>query len=317
MNDKLSSKITSFMLALALAGVCVGAAFGQQSRSVVIANGAVTLDGQRLQDDAVPESLREFDGNVSFSFSGDEEPLIGFGTRTYRIEGDRIVEVPSPAQGFSFPGDASARAFTLRFRADSLHEHATRALSSSMEAMRMSMPQFDFDQERLARHLDSIHVMIPQFDIDEEQFEREMEELQSSLGALKNLQVPDAALHFRQHSPPGRAFRPLDLDVYLEEIRAMDHDLYEQLLNERELEDESLDLARRIQEAEAEQERQALVQELREHLNEAFELRQENRREEIRKLERKMDTLRKRVETRESMRERIIENRIEDLLGDE
>lgn len=103
--------------------------------------------------------------------------------------------------------------------------------------------------------------------------------------------------------------------AYMESLSERDRALYEQIVRERDMENEALRLAQQYHRTEREGERQALRALLRDKLGAMFDLKQENRREEVRQMEEALDALRSRISERVEMRDRIVEYRLTELIG--
>ncbi len=104
------------------------------------------------------------------------------------------------------------------------------------------------------------------------------------------------------------------LGTYFESVEQENRQLYQRLLEEWGVENETVQLAFEIRGLPEGDRREDGLQRLRELLEEAFELKQENRRREVSQLESELEALRARLEERERQRERLIEARIHDLL---
>lgn len=108
----------------------------------------------------------------------------------------------------------------------------------------------------------------------------------------------------------------LDMEQeYMESLSENDRALYDQLVREREMEQDTDRLARDYRRATSDSEREAIQAKLRKQLGAMFDLKQENRREEVRQMEEALTTLRQRMDERRAMRDKIIEHRLRELLG--
>lgn len=104
-------------------------------------------------------------------------------------------------------------------------------------------------------------------------------------------------------------------EAYMESLSERDRALYEQIVRERDMENEALRLAQQYHRTEREGERAALRAQLREKLASMFDLKQENRREEVRQMEEALNALRSRISERVEMRDKIVEHRLNELIG--
>ena len=101
---------------------------------------------------------------------------------------------------------------------------------------------------------------------------------------------------------------------YFSQMQAADHELYEEVQTEWDLEVEIVELAARIRRLQTGDERRRMERELRERLEEVFDMKQENRRREIEQLQIELQRLRERMMERNAVRERLIDARLKDLL---
>ena len=272
-------------------------AYAQDGRTVTVSDGIVTINGEVLPDDAVPQALREFDGEVSFTFLGDEDPVIGFGESLYRIEGNRIVEVPA-VEGGAGPG-------VFRLNVDGLHD---------LDHFQMNFPTHVFDPGPFRDHVVSI-VRAESLAVAHarEMAQEHQVRLQSLADEMRRSVPPPGGRVRVFHGPaPGDESTEARWMDPLENERLRGH-----LDRERALDQESQRIAQELRQIASEELRRELERDLREHLEEVFELRQENRRTEIRELESRLEELKQRLERREELREEIVEERLEFLLDED
>ena len=265
----------------------------QESRTVEISGGRVSINGTYLDDDAVPRALREFDGQVSFTFSGEEDPVLGFGETLYRIESDRIVELP--ASSLKMGGFLHAPVGPNRI-------HVTMpAFDSTLFAVHL--PEMHVFRSEL---LDSMRLVAESLVVVDADMMRRNAERMRELADEIRLSVPPPGGRIHIARAPS-LWDDFGDDLDFGEIQP----LRRHLLREQELDAESHRIARELRNATSDQLRAELEADLRSHLEEVFELRQENRRAEIKELEGRLEELRDRLERREELRERIIEERLE------
>jgi hypothetical protein len=120
------------------------------------------------------------------------------------------------------------------------------------------------------------------------------------------------------HAPQDVAERRRQAEeAYMETLSEHDRALYERLMRERDMEEESLHLAYALRQTADAAERERLRDELRVRLRNMFELKQDNRREEIRQVELLLEAMRQQVEQRQANREDLIEQRLNQLAGDQ
>lgn len=120
-------------------------------------------------------------------------------------------------------------------------------------------------------------------------------------------------------SAPSAARNSSDLHAaqqeYLSEMQRRHRELYDRLVRERQMEAETMELARVIRLLPDGPERQAQIDTLRATLNEIFDLKQENRRREIEALQQQIMDLQRSLKQREQMRDAMVDQRIQQLLG--
>ena len=107
-----------------MAAFLAGTALAQPMRTLTIQDGLVVLDGERLSDEALPDSLDLSGFQGFYSFTVDAPPLIPLGGRLYTVEGKTLIEVdpdvagasggPSVSMFFSGSPDVPAAAFQSR-----------------------------------------------------------------------------------------------------------------------------------------------------------------------------------------------------------
>lgn len=299
------------LLAAVLATFAAPPVRGQEPLNVTIQDGEVSINGKVLDDDAVPEALRSFDGNVSFTYNGDEDPILGLGDELFLIEGDRIVLVPSHAPhlpNFFRFGDPALP--------DPPPLSATRpglgfAIPSIDSALFDLPDEFFGDPARFARLISESNLVVDSLGIAHmtEATRQQAERMRGLAEEIRNSVPPPGGRVRVYHAPSKREEPGEDVAERLEDERIRMH-----LQLEKQLDLESRRIASEIAQLASEDLRRELERDLRSHLDEAFELRQENRRKEIRELESRLNELQERLERREELRERIIEERVEFLL---
>jgi hypothetical protein len=104
------------------------------------------------------------------------------------------------------------------------------------------------------------------------------------------------------------------MQLYFQDVQREDDALYRRLVNEFDLENETLQRAQRIRGMSPGSERDREIEELRKRLELIFELKQENRRMEIEQLEEQLGELQRRLAEREELKKRIIDQRLRELI---
>ena len=99
------------------------------------------------------------------------------------------------------------------------------------------------------------------------------------------------------------------------EARHTNPERYRQMVRQREMEKQAMELAEALREAEGD-DRDRLSGELRRLLEESFDLKQDRMRGEVDLVERELDELKTLVTKREENRDSIIERRLGELMGD-
>lgn len=131
------------------------------------------------------------------------------------------------------------------------------------------------------------------------------------LAEMENIKRTDPERYNRQLS---RAFREMR---FAEQLKTEDPKRYEQLKEEKRLENKSRILAKKYHETLDETEKTRIEIELKNVLEEAFKYRQMNRNAEIAQLEEKLKELREQNKERMENRDKIIELRLQELLGEQ
>lgn len=131
------------VLALVLLGsAAMPAAWAQSSRTLIIRDGTVYLDGQRVPDQQLPASLDVRNLSVQYSFSGISDPVVELNGALYAI-GDSLMPVE--------PSAVSARQSTLFLQGTS--SNANRAeVAGEEQTSTLQQYQAQYMQEMQQRH---------------------------------------------------------------------------------------------------------------------------------------------------------------------
>lgn len=290
-----------------LSSLSVTSAIAQatESRSLVIRDGAVFLDGERLTSDELPPSLDTKDIQLHYTFSGDVRPVIDVNGAYFVIESDGIREVAE--------GEQKGVSVFLR------QNGPVRAPDSDRVAFsNQNLPDIT---SFAAPHAASIERQARELQAQAVHFQELQARLQEGFGDRQVEELYEAAQRLgRQAQQAARAAEALphiEVQHYLEGIQREDRELYDRLVDEREMESESIRLSREIRAVENEQERVERIGELRAKLDEIFELKQANRRREIEQFENRLEDLQRKLEERERLRDQIIDGRLRQLLDQE
>jgi len=202
-----------------------------QTRTLVIDDGVVRIDGERLSDDRMPPSLNLAGIQAQYQFVGISQPIVEIEGQFFAVT-DRLQPIP---------------------------EDSVRTANASV-VLRNLKRTSPASQERTGSELQAAH------------------------------------------------------QEYLSDVERRSRKLYERLLREHQMEQQSYELARTIRRLPAGPERQAQIDTLRATLNRIFDLKQENRQREIDQLQRQISELRQSLEKREEMRNEMIEQRLQQLI---
>lgn len=275
----------------------------ETTRSLTIRDGQVHIDGRLIPQNQLPASLATDGIQVQYTFSGDVRPVIDVNGEFFVVERDGLRPAEQSerhrasvtlGQGRA-PNGQSGRGFSFvigdededfsSFTAPHVAGVGRQARALAAQAMR-----FQELQSRLERGIDG----------------QDLQELTHAAEHLSR-KAEEAAL-------AAEALPRLELQSYLAGIQKHDQELFDLLLKEREIEQETIHLSREIRGMADGAERDARVDDLRRKLDEAFELKQTNRRREIQQLEARLVELQEKLEERERMRGEIIDNRLRQLL---
>ncbi len=265
----------------------------QPTHAFTIKEGKVYIDGRELPKDELPASLNLEGMTAELKFTGDAQPVFEVGGILYKVDAEGLVEIE--------PEEAEASGMAVFFLPD----------------LKFDFPDMNFDV--------NVTGDAPLEDVRQQYvvaLNSRAEQLKALSYELKTRREQEAAQIMQQaHLQAEEAARMagalprIERESYLREVRKRDRELFEQLMREEQMEQETHRLAARIQTTPEGEARDALIEKLRAKLTEIFELKQANRRREIAQLEAQLKDLRKRMNERERMRKRIIELRLKDLLG--
>lgn len=132
-------------LVFVLVGTTVGsAAWAQPSRTLVIQDGAVYLDGERVPESQWPPSLDVRNLNVQYSFSGIAEPVVELNGALYAI-GDSLTPVD--------PGGVSTQQPTVRLQQEAASGSGERVGSASASQFQQYQAQYLEEIQRRHKQL--------------------------------------------------------------------------------------------------------------------------------------------------------------------
>jgi hypothetical protein len=256
-----------------------------------------------LSESEIPRSLNIRNKNVGLTFRGTSDPVIELDGRFYVLEERRIREVSrlEREEGTSVVFRDRSTAPPTR---SATPEAAGPPLPPDAAVMNKEdlgygpdpeVQQYVYELQRQAGELNDLRD-----DIDQ----RRAREL------IKGVhdQAEQAAQVFQRMALQQQ-------QQYLVEIQQQNESLYRGLLNEWQLEQETLRLANQIQMLDPGREREERYDELKGLLKQIFDIKQENRRQEINQMEAELNRLKGQLNERESNRDLIIDRRLEELTG--
>jgi hypothetical protein len=274
------------IVVLAVAIVTPHTGWGQEMRTLEVSDGVVRLDGKELAPESLPESLRDTEVDLVFSWTGSSEPVIEIEDRLYIIDAEGLREVDAHVY-------------------QSARQRYFEALGSVGEGMWYST---GVDDPATQRQMQALYVQA-----------REMTELSKQLEHKRMEDADRLAQEMRKQAEMAQRMAVeiprMNVTTYWDAVRESDESLYDQLVEEWNLESRIQALAAKARSLSQGSERERMVHELRSLLGAAFELKQENRRREIDQLEDELKTLQHRLQERESLRAKIIERRLNELIG--
>ena len=289
------------MLILALSLLATASAFAQPV-SLTIKDKQVFINGKQLSDDAYPPALAADGLNLKFYFEANDSPNFNIDGQDYVIDSERIRAVNAPA-------NKSSRT-TVIYR----NQPAPEASLDSGEPIVRSegeMVQYEFQVTT-----DPVSNVMQQYvtEIGAQAMELQQMREVSDNSVASNI-LEQLMMQAKEAEQIAQNMADMQFQQYLNMVQQQDRDLYERLVHEYNLENQTLQLAHKARQTTDEEEKQQIIDQLTEMLDEIFELKQENRRKEIIQLENQLELLQSRLQEREDLREEIIRRRITELVG--
>ncbi len=285
---------STLLLAALLIALPPEGALAQETFKITIEDGELFINGKPIPASELPPSLDISSISGTLNIWSDKNELIEIGNLPFRIEGDRLIPADTSrvrtGRVTVFFADEDGRAPVRVFRAE------------NMEDVRPGSKEFEVLVEKLqfqAQEMDSMRVRLQVGPSGEREIIARQLVAEAENAALMARALPDA-----------------QLAEYMSRIESTDRHLYEGLRREHRLELESRRLASGIRRGVDVDQREKLMEELKNTLHEIFELKQENRRREIAQLDERLDTLRKTLAERERQREALVQRRLEELLNE-
>lgn len=272
----------------------VSSSYAQETHALRIQNGQVYIDGRLIPESELPESLETEGVTVNYTFSGVSDPVIRIGEGYFVFDGNgiRAADPDERSRVSVFFRDSDAfdmPDLDLHLQLDELGDIAAAAAPHAAVIQKQA-EELRQQAARLGQAFETQHL----------------QELQQVAQQLRAQAQETAQI--------AQALPRIEVQNYLQSVQKKNQHLYDRLVNEREMEVETLRLAdeiRRMAEGELREER---IAELRERLDEIFEMKQENRRQEMEQLQERLEDLQEKLEERERLREDVIERRLRQLL---
>jgi LmbE family N-acetylglucosaminyl deacetylase len=303
-------QISKWNIALLLGSLIVAAlpavtvhAQAQQSRTLSIRDGGVFLNGERIAQDELPPSLDTEGIQAHYTFSGDVRPVIEINGMFFVVEEDGLRTAEA--------GEQDGVSMFLR-EYGPFRENAANGFQFKIQDYVSDISDF------AAPHAAAIETQARQLSAQAAEFTELQSRLQEQFGDRRMQELTEAAqrlgLQAQRAAMAAESLPRIEVQHYLEGIQREDRELYELLLREREMEQESIRLSQEIRVMSDSADRVERTGELRETLDEIFELKQDNRRREIKQFESRLAELQERLVERERRREQIIDGRLRQLL---
>lgn len=280
------------------------AALFQQRVSVVpvaekvsIEKGTVFVNGKRVDASQLPAGLRDLSPEVNMTFWTADNALIEINGNTFVFEGGTF-SVADPAERSQrnvtvmFSSEENGADVRLYEAPDVVTGYVLSTRPAESEVMKSYVAQLREQAEEVNKLTFELKAVTPE------------------TSELARKMVVEAENTARLASVLPR----VEYEAYMGSLQNQNQLLYQELIREREMEMRTHQLAKAIQRAESDSQREEYENELREVLTEIFELKQANRKQEIDQLEQQLKELQSRLEDRESLKRDIIESRLNDLL---
>jgi len=280
------------------------AALFQQRVSVVpvaekvsIEKGTVFVNGKRVDASQLPAGLRDLSPEVNMTFWTTDNALIEINGNTFVFEGGAF-SVADPAERSQrnvtvmFSSEENGADVRLYEAPDVVTGYVLSTRPAESEVMKSYVAQLREQAEEVNKLTFELKAVTPE------------------TSELARKMVVEAENTARLASVLPR----VEYEAYMGSLQNQNQLLYQELIREREMEMRTHQLAKAIQRAQSDNQREEYENELREVLTEIFELKQANRKQEIDQLEQQLKELQSRLEDRESLKRDIIESRLNDLL---
>jgi len=266
------------------------------THKISIDEGVVYVNGKRVAEDELPESLRMLGSEVSMTFWTSENAII-------EINGESVI-FNDGTFNTADPTEKTRRDMRMAMRTGQGNAEL-RLFETPRPARGYVVRGYNADAQTMDRYAAQLREQAEQFN----NLTFELKELTPESSEVMRQLVVEAENTARLAS----IFPHVEYEAYLGSVQDRNRGLYQGLMREHEMEIRTYQLAEAIQMAATDDARRGYERELHTILTDIFELKQANRREEIQQLERQLEELQSRLEEREDLKEDIIESRLRDL----
>jgi len=274
-----------------------------QSRTLVVEQGQIFLDGNKLEDPTLLEKLHA-NGfkqmRLVFDASGGT-PVLTLGGEQYALLEDRLRRMPAAkaATQFSYQVRTMERSAPQQI---SFFAHAP-ALTLSREASLVVGPHVQQMQAQL-HYLQAQAIALERYG---QQRGDEQGKAMREVAAQMIYQVEEA-------QRVAEALPHAVVEEYYLDVRNADIDLYDRMMQEAQLDRRTQELALKLRRMSDGETAQYYRQELEATLGRLFDLKQQNGRDEIARLQADLDAMERRLDYRKMRRDEIIQHRLGELV---
>ncbi|MEM1094474.1 MAG: hypothetical protein AAGJ10_07710 [Bacteroidota bacterium] len=290
------------VLLWAVIGLLLPLAGFSQSRTLVVEQGQIFLDGNKLEDPVLLEKLQAngFEQiRLVFDTTGGT-PLLTLGGEQYVLLEDRVRRVPMPR---------SATQVTYRSRN---MERAPQqvsffaqgpALTLGRETSAVVSPHVQQMQAQL-HYLQAQAVALERYGL---QRGDEQGQVMTEVAAQMIYQVEEA-------QRVAEALPHAVVEEYYRDVRNANIELYERMVQEAQLDRRTQELALKLRRTAEGEGAQQYREELQATLERLFDLKQQNGRDELARMQAELDAMKRRLDYRQTKRDEIIQDRINALI---
>ena len=300
--DKIMRVLIQYRLStlILVLGLLVTATAFAQPVTLNIKDNQVYVNGKLLAEEDLPDSLQLNGINLKHYFPENDTPTFQLNGQYYMIESGKIRTIPAPI-------DRDNRT-TVIYRKRSAPAPSGTGNEGSVE-----MEETYYEYSTAADPVSNVmHQYVTEIGAQAQQLQgmREVSSNQDASNILDQLMM-----QAQEAQQIAQNMADMQFQQYLSMVQQQDRELYNRLVREYELENETLKLAYQARQTTDPAQREQIISDLTIMLDEIFELKQQNRREEIIQLENQLQLLQNRLQQREDMREEIIQRRVTELVG--